>query len=466
MLLRAGRSLGVGPDAPGGRARVQGRRMRPRRALGDFLPVLPSVGDRGRSGDAVAPGRSRAGLSRSVRHRWAPTSDDMDRAHLLSVMPWLRPAFAGADLARHGGSGSFVAVEEQSSPGGDGTRARPRSAAAPTRRRRVRLEAPEEDVARILPRLRPVLEEKAAWLADREAALRGPDTASAPAERKVSKPVLTEAVARLLERQARAWREFTTGSFREWTQEPLVAAAMPLADGFPNVGPTKWVVCSWAPPVLPTQESGCAGGEGAKGGGAGVAADVAGPWGEPRTGVCHWEVSVMADGLAGASMLAERRRVHGTAAELLRDAERLGVGWMRQLDQADAHLQTLWKGCWVYSGLDAVDNYWRLASDDALAVLKPGWRCAPGTDAAAPSQWDPPPEPVACAALPAEDCPPPPGGPSCALPGGAPKVLAGPLLDLGDDALARGVAGTVPVLLGRSDRGVMGGGADPCVDSR
>ncbi|MCK6531279.1 hypothetical protein L6R50_28190 [Myxococcota bacterium] len=163
--------------------------------------------------------------------------------------------------------------------------------------------------------------------------------------------------------------------------------------------------------------------------------------------------------------LSVARTAHGTAAELLHDVELLEVGWLRQLSDADAHLETLWKGCARYTSLDATDNRWMLASD---GPPRPGWRCTPATPPAGSADlWQFPtvevdgvdvPDPPACSSgLPTDDCPPLHAGSPCTIPEHGPRLMTEALFDL-VDALAGIGTGTfaLPVLLARSNRGETG----------
>ncbi|MCK6529679.1 hypothetical protein L6R50_19710, partial [Myxococcota bacterium] len=268
---------------------------------------------------------------------------------------------------------------------------------------------------------------------------------------------------RLLEAQARAWREFTPESFRLWTQEgaagPFVGT---VAVAVPPSQPSKPVHGKDPSTPLGKQPQGVPWSKDPPPDDGGLTLDD--PWDEPRTGVSHWEFSVMANGLAGVDILNERRREHGTAAELLRDAERLGIGWLRQLGDADAHLDTMWKGCWAYADLDSADNYWRLWSDDDEAdVIEPGWRCPPGT-APTPAVWSPPAALPGCSDPPPDVCPTTGGPTFCAVPAQSPAVMSDALMDVAVAAEDRGIAGVLPVLIGHGDRGERE--EDPCVSLR
>ncbi|MCK6531210.1 hypothetical protein L6R50_27820 [Myxococcota bacterium] len=365
--------------------------------------------------------------------------DHLER--LAEVMPWLRSRFA-------------TATALLSSITGGTTGLAPRSVARS--RRRVTLSPEAERLAQVKPWLRPFLEERAAQAKGSAGA--GTADPRTPIARLRPFPGLT----RLLEEQHRAWREFTPETFLSWTREgiqsiPIVSAAKPVSPKKPSAPQAS------ADPSAPSKDP-IAGKTPAKdpGPATGASFTLPDPWNEPRTGVCHWEFSVMANGLAGETLLGILRQEHGTAAELLRDAQRLGIGWLRQLDQADAHLSTMWKGCWQYSGIDATDNRWRLLSDDFDVPDPPGWPCAPATGPS-PASWSL--APADCVDPPPYECPASPGGAtSCTAPTESPKMMADALMELAGDLPARGVAGALPVLLGRGPE--FEPGTDPCPSPR
>ncbi|MCK6531265.1 hypothetical protein L6R50_28110, partial [Myxococcota bacterium] len=423
-----------------------------------------------------------------------PGTVDLERARLLTMKPWLRPRFAAAEAALAASDGRFVAVAGgpsegrrgkpalpdhlerlaevmpwlrsrfatatallSSSPGGTpgpATRSVARS------RRRVTLFPEAERLAHVKPWLRPFLEERAAQAKGSAGAGTADPRTLIPRLRPF--PGLT----RLLEEQHRAWREFTPETFLSWTREgiqsiPFLSAAKPVSPKKPSAPQAS------ADPSAPSKDP-IAGSTAAKDPGPATGASFTppDPWNEPRTGVCHWEFSVMANGLRGHDALEDTRVGHGTAAELLRDAQRLGIGWLRQLDQADAHLDTMWKGCWQYTGLDSTDNRWRLLSDDFDVPDPPGWSCAPAT-VPTPAVWSLPASPAplpTCTDLPPHACPASPGASSCTAPDEAPQLMDNALMDLAGTAPARGLAGVLPVLLGRGPESEPG--TDPCASPR
>ncbi|MCK6528593.1 hypothetical protein L6R50_13895 [Myxococcota bacterium] len=367
------------------------------------------------------------------------------------MLPWLRRAFDEADEARSELASRFVGVDGD---GDGGTAPDPRTDGTDREvfppLRPKRLPADRERLARLLPWLRPMLLEATLRDEEAEADEGAGETPEAPS-RILGRPlVLTPALGRLLAEQDRARREFTTDAFVEFARTPLAAGIAP---------PTVAVAPPWtqgedAPSKEDASSNGGGQGKGeptlpaGAGGEAGLVLPE--PWTEARTGVCHWEFSVMAEGSSRSADVTDRRVVHGTAAELLRDAQRLQIGWLRQPGDADAHPETMWKGCWDYGSLDAEPaSYWKLASDgvagDAL-----GWPCVPGADPGGASTWEDP-APPGCSDSPLA-CPAAGYvGPPCEVPTHVPAVMTDVLHDLADTAAPGGQV-PLPVLLGRSDR--------------
>ncbi|MCK6531215.1 hypothetical protein L6R50_27850 [Myxococcota bacterium] len=170
-----------------------------------------------------------------------------------------------------------------------------------------------------------------------------------------------------------------------------------------------------------------------------------------RSGVTYWKLAVMpvgpsADGEGGGGLVAWARdkASHGTVEQLLKDAVRLGISDLRQLEAADAYLGTLWRGDWaVHADPASVPldgpRYWWAGNQ--------GWNCVPVPTAAEPA--DPWLRGTACGAVPGTPgsgtCDPDPGG------GSAPAFFTGALRDLADEATTRGLT-LMPGLFARSDR--------------
>ncbi|MCK6529733.1 hypothetical protein L6R50_19980 [Myxococcota bacterium] len=157
------------------------------------------------------------------------------------------------------------------------------------------------------------------------------------------------------------------------------------------------------------------------------------PWTEDHpghAGVGYLRFRLLVDTAAGedVTVLDEDRATHGTQAQLLRDAQSLGAAAVRQLEDADTFLSTLWRGC----PTAAAGHF----------VIGEGWACPP-VDASVWGETSP-----GCADAIPTTCPA--VAASCELPGGAPPVLTEAFLQVARDPAA-GSIDVLPTLFAQSN---------------
>lgn len=150
-----------------------------------------------------------------------------------------------------------------------------------------------------------------------------------------------------------------------------------------------------------------------------------------HAGVGYLRFRLLVDTAAGedVTVLDEDRATHGTQAQLLRDAQSLGAAAVRQLEDADTFLSTLWRGC-------------PTAAADHFAIGE-GWACPP-VDVSVWGETSP-----GCADAIPTTCPGAAAA-SCELPGGAPPVLTEAFLQVARDP-AVGSIDVLPTLFAQSN---------------